>query len=175
MKLKLIRFFFTVYKMPCLEIDTKPFYSKLNEFRSIGRYCDVNIEVQQKSFQCHRIVLATACEYFDSMFGGNFKESLSGHVTLRADITPTAFEQILQCMYTGEIEISDENAYDLLRASDFLELDYIEEICIGFIQKNLPIRNALDIFTFVCATKKESLMKTLSRYIMEHLEEFARD
>ena len=46
---------------------------KLNDFRIEERYFDVIIQCDNKHFKCHRIILALASSFFDTMFSGNFK------------------------------------------------------------------------------------------------------
>ena len=49
-------------------------YSFFNEFRIQDKFYDVIIKVGDRTFHCHRIILASAFKYFRSMFSKNFRE-----------------------------------------------------------------------------------------------------
>ena len=52
------------------------FHKKIINFVDKKQNCDVKIRVQDKTFNCHRVVLASESEYFDAMFGGRFMDSM---------------------------------------------------------------------------------------------------
>ena len=50
-------------------------YKHFNEFRTQGKFYDVAIKIEDRSFLCHRIILASALKYFRRMFSGEFYET----------------------------------------------------------------------------------------------------
>ena len=43
--------------------------------RAVADYTDFKIVCKERTFDVHRVVLGTASEYFDKMFGSSFKVS----------------------------------------------------------------------------------------------------
>lgn len=155
--------------------DISKFYSTLNDFRQSGELCDVCIRVDDKTFQCHRVVIASVSEYFYRMFTGNFKESAISNteITLH-EVDSDAFEEVLNFMYTGTVTITSENAYRLLRTSEYLRLQYIEEVCSVYIENNLPINNILEILVFAWNTRKISLIRIVAEYIAKNFIQISK-
>ncbi len=88
-------------------------------------------QVGEKTFPCHRSVLAATIPYFRSMFSSEMKESRQKQIEIR-DISSAAFEQILSYVYTATLNFTANNVHQLLYAAcilrviaDFLNLrDY---------------------------------------------------
>ncbi|XP_065214020.1 uncharacterized protein LOC135841131 [Planococcus citri] len=120
----------------------KSFFKHLNDLRMESLFCDVKFNVNGTIMPCHRLVLSAVSPYFKTMFNGNFKESNSDTVTIN-DIETLTFEEILKSVYTGSIRFHPGNAYSILKASNLLQLEIIENACISYIMKNAEIINYL--------------------------------
>jgi len=150
------------------------FHSRLQEFLETEEYSDVTVKCENKMFKCHRLALAMASNYFNTMFNGNFRESTARNVVLR-DINASSFKEVLKFIYTGDVSINSTNVFTLLRASEFFELPGMETLCVEFVQKKqLTVENTFDIFAFAITTKKNTLMEIASEYIIEHFGVFSK-
>ena len=94
------------------------FYSKLDEFRNLEKYADYTIVCEQTNFRCHRVALASACPYFDTMFSIEMMEKNVESVTLPG-MSSVTFEEVLRFIYTGTAAINTDNIYSLIVACDF--------------------------------------------------------
>lgn len=158
--------------MSHVQANKELFFYKLHEFFLADKYTDVKILCQDRVFKCHRLVLATTCEYFDVMFSAGYKEKSLEEIRLH-DIDCTTFEEVLRFAYQGDVVINDDNVYSLLCASDMLRLSFIENRCILYLrERNIPADHALEIFLFACATQKHSILSVVSRFIMQNLNRF---
>lgn len=147
----------------------------MDDFLVADRFTDVSIKCQNQVFRCHRLVLAAASEYFDTMFDGRFKESHLEEIPL-PDINCASFKEVLRFAYTGDVVITNNNVFNLLCGSEVLRINFIEGKCVQYlIEKNIPMHDALDIFLFACVTGKKSLIPTVSRFILNHLKYFSKD
>jgi len=147
----------------------------MREYFDVNRFTDVTITCCDRVFKCHRLVLASASQYFDAMFNGSFIESCVNNIVLH-DIEVSAFEQILEFMYGGGISIADHNVHDLLRTSSILGLNVVENRCVHYLlERNVPVDDAIEIFKFGYATQKNSLlMLATSAVILEHVDHICR-
>ncbi|XP_060914172.1 zinc finger and BTB domain-containing protein 39 [Labrus mixtus] len=73
--------------------------SELNLCRQSRQYCDVFLQVGNRTFPAHRAVLACAGSYFRNLFA---RASASSAFSLEF-ISPANFEKVLTFVYTGEI------------------------------------------------------------------------
>ena len=103
----------------------------LNLLRDTKAFCDVTIVIESQEFQAHKVnskckvksyhwniwlskVILTSCSpYFYTMFLSDFGERDKSRVELKG-LDVSSFEVIMKFIYTGELEISIENAQSLI-------------------------------------------------------------
>ena len=84
------------------------------------RYCDVTLKISdEQKILVHRVVLASASRYFDSLFGSKFLEANNDEVELRS-FDGSIMNCLIDFAYTGNICIDAENVYALLHAANCL-------------------------------------------------------
>ena len=169
--------------MTC-EVQTyfSEFHVRLNKFRIDEEFCDLAVQIEDRTFPCHRIVLASASEYFAKMLTGEFKERITGNVKLDS-ISVQIFEEILSYMYSGIININDRNCGELLVVSEYLGLDAVCKSCETYIKRILPMRmayikntiptmdNVFEILQYAENTGKKELSDILVDHISANLSE----
>uniref|UniRef100_A0A4W6C006 Zinc finger and BTB domain containing 39 n=1 Tax=Lates calcarifer TaxID=8187 RepID=A0A4W6C006_LATCA len=78
--------------------------SELNRCRQSRRYCDVFLQVGNRTFAAHRAVLACAGTYFRNLFARASASSTTAAAAFSLEfISPANFEKVLTFVYTGEI------------------------------------------------------------------------
>ncbi|XP_078606381.1 kelch repeat and BTB domain-containing protein 12-like [Branchiostoma floridae x Branchiostoma japonicum] len=117
--------------------------AELGAQRKTGEFVDVVVEVEGRTFPCHRAVLASV-PYFKTMLSCNLAESHSRTVRLQG-IIPNSFSKILDFVYKGEICIGIEDVQDILQAAHMLQFDKILKYCEVFIQENLCTSNCAGV------------------------------
>lgn len=71
-----------------------PALSKLS-----SEFSDCVVVVGSTKFDCHKVILACASEFFNGMLTNEFKESISGEIHLQ-NVTPKIFEKFRKYVYT---------------------------------------------------------------------------
>lgn len=56
---------------------------------------------------------------------------------------------LIDFCYTGNIEITEANVYELIGAASKMEFEHIEQKCQRFLQEKLSVTNCLTIWTLV--------------------------
>ena len=79
--------------------------------RTSTSYTDVNFLVEGQSLPCHKIILASACEYFHELFQGKYKDCSEIPIS---NMTYASLNSIREFIYTGKIEVNIKNIFDLL-------------------------------------------------------------
>ncbi|XP_072018160.1 kelch-like protein 28 [Amphiura filiformis] len=127
------------------------FYSFLKE----DKHCDITINIGGRSFQAHKMVLAAASEYFESMFSGGFVESTKSEVEIDGD--GCAFEKLLEYAYTGKLNLADDTVVptEVLKLACYMQFDKIIAQCSMKLEKDLYDGKVLceDVFTLAVLAK----------------------
>lgn len=79
--------------------------SSLQLLRSEDSFCDVTIKCRNFEMKAHKIVLASATDYFKAMFSNETKEAKNGIVDF-SEMSPEIAKQCIQFIYSGRLEIS---------------------------------------------------------------------
>lgn len=142
-------------------------FSTINQFRLSDLFTDVTIYVDGVSFACHRLILAAASPYFRAMFSYNFRESTEGNVRIQ-DITPWTMKRILEFIYTGHTDITQENLFEMLDASVMLSIKELTDLLIKFLDLQIDIYNCIEIEQLATLYSLENLRRTTLQYIVDH-------
>lgn len=119
--------------------------SGLEKLWTTGDHHDVTIEVGERTFNCHKAVLAAMSDYFDAMFRSSMRESISGHVTF-PEMEPDLFEIVINFLYTGKADINGENAIELLHQASVLQIKSLQRLCEEFLHPHLTMDNCLKVW-----------------------------
>jgi len=98
----------------------------------------MQLKVGGKIFHCHKLILAMKSPYFEqklypsSSSAAAAAPAVSEQIILN-DIRADGFDKVLQFMYTGETELSDENVEQILRAADLMKLTELTTFCVDYL------------------------------------------
>ena len=70
---------------------------------------DVTFIVDGQPFYAHRIMLLASSDTFRAMFDGGYKEREAQHIEI-PNISRPVFEAMMQCIYTGFVEVTSDIA-----------------------------------------------------------------
>ena len=138
---------------PIKETDKQQFcvemMKRLDIQRKNEQFCDVVLEVcngeNQARFKAHRIVLCAASPFFYSALNNDMKESKEGLIRLQ-DTSKVAIEELLDYLYTGDVNVTQHNAFDLLKIADFLVIPSLKDVSSKFIIQTLSSSNCLMVY-----------------------------
>ena len=138
---------------PIKETDMQQFcvemMKRLHIQRKNEQFCDVVLEVyngeDQARFNAHRVVLCAASPFFYSALNNDMKESKEGLIRLE-DTSKGAIEELLEYLYTGHVDVTQHNAFDLLKIADFLVIPSLKEVSSRFIIQTLSSSNCLMVY-----------------------------
>ncbi len=137
-------------------VGIKPSYSNpshaskalegLRALQKSGNFTDVTLVAGDAEVSAHKSVLAACSPYFYAMFTG-FEESRRDRVTL-SQIDPDALATLVDYVYTGQVDVTEENVQMLLTVANILQLDDVRDGCCEFLQSQLHPTNCLGIKAF---------------------------
>ena len=123
--------------------------SKCAQFREQGEFIDVGLKVGEEVFSAHRIVLAASGDYFHAMFAHGMKESNQEVIELKDEsISAAALKIVLDSIYSGDLQVNDENIFEVLVAADHLQVTSAVQQCCDYLQTQFVDQLRFDVQTF---------------------------
>ena len=123
--------------------------SKCAQFRERGEFIDVGLKVGEEVFSAHRIVLAASSDYFHAMFAHGMKESNQEVIELKDEsISAAALKIVLDSIYSGDLQVNDENIFEVLVAADHLQVTSAVQQCCDYLQTQFVDQLRFDVQTF---------------------------
>ena len=117
-------------------------------------------------------MLAASSPYFKASFSNQFQEAISARVTMR-DMSPWIMKRILDYIYTGQLDITVDNAQDYLRIGHMLHYPDIVDVCCELLCEHLHIDNCIGIKEYAGLFGCQALERDAHRYVLEHFVELA--
>ena len=121
---------------------------KCAQFREEGEFVDVHLKVGEELFSAHRIVLAASSDYFHAMFAHGMKESNQEVIELKDEsISAAALKIVLDSIYGGDLQVNDENVFEVLVAADHLQVTSVIQQCCDYLQTQF-VQLRFDVQTY---------------------------
>ncbi|BFF98276.1 kelch repeat and BTB domain-containing protein 4-like [Drosophila madeirensis] len=137
------------------------------------KFSDCLIVVEPETFDCHKVILASASEFFERMFLGDFKESKCGQFIVN-DVKPKTFKYFLEYIYTYNIK--NLNKYnssilmDLLVVGTKWLVASLQSDCVKLLTeraKAMTIGDLLELFQGAHNLDNKSLIDVAKKNLKE--------
>ena len=126
---------------------------RLNIQRKQDYLRDITLVSKDNSkFKAHRNVLSAASPYFDKLLQSNMKENREGIVRFE-EISGSVLEDVLEFIYIGTVEVTQENAEELIAAGNYLIIPGLKTASGRFLEREMSHINCIS--TFYLAEKYE--------------------
>ena len=137
--------------------------SKCAQFREQGEFIDVGLKVSEEVFSAHRIVLAASSNYFHAMFASGMKESNQKVIELKDEgISAAALKIVLDSIYSGDLQVNNENVFEVLIAADHLQVTRIVPQCCNYLQSEfVELRFDVQTYCKICTIAERHGLKDL--------------
>ena len=137
---------------------------RLNIQRKQGHLCDITlITKDDQEFKAHRNILSAASPFFRKLLQSDMKENREGIVRFE-EISGSAMEDVLEFIYTGTVEVTEENAEELVVATNYLLVPNLKTIS-GLIQQQICELNCISAFYFAEKYDCEELLNDSKNFI----------
>ncbi|XP_035280424.1 uncharacterized protein LOC118231072 [Anguilla anguilla] len=134
--------------------------------------CDVELQVEGKTFPAHRVLLAACSEYFRGMFCSGMRESRQDQVELRA-LEGAGFGELLSCCYTGQLCLGWDSVFEKASTALQLQLHPALPLCLYFLRSHLDARSCLDVAAFAEAYGTHDLQEEADDFLLSRFQEVA--
>ena len=158
---------------PITETDEHKFCVEMMKRLDIQRrneqFCDVILEVgsgdDQARFKAHRIVLCAASPFFYNALNSDMKEKKEGVIRLE-ETSKAVMEEVLEYLYTGHVDINENNAFDLIAAADYFLISSLKALCSNAILKRMSLSNCIAVYYLAVKYRCKELEKGASDSIL---------
>ncbi|XP_053395223.1 ectoderm-neural cortex protein 1-like [Mercenaria mercenaria] len=142
-------------------------------------FTDFIVEVGNKSFRCHKVVLASVSDYFKAMFSSGMKETELSKAVLD-DVSPESFDTIIKILYPeGNINPlenpSETDISDLLKLAGRFQMPFLHDICLKYYGRTMAVGNCIMRWKLGEAINCDELSDLGFGFIKENFEEMATD
>ena len=116
-----------------------------DSFRESGYLCDVAIISKDgQRFPAHRLILASASQFFRVMFKGKFVESHEADVTLN-NVDGAVTKMLIEYAYTGKTECPFAFLLSLYEAANYVQFDGLFQACSDWLKRHVDESNCVSM------------------------------
>lgn len=121
-------------------------------------------------FGIHRSVLAAASGFFAALYKPNFADSENKEFTVR-NVDGAALKKIVDCCYSGRIELDDDCVHDIAKMANFMGFAYIERKCVEYLDDSLNWQNCVNYYMLADQLNYQNLRsKSLEMICQEFMD-----
>lgn len=163
--------------MPAID-DVPPSSSKASPYKGWyqpngkNKFFDIALQVDDCTpQQCHKVVLAANCEYFNRMLSSSMQESDAALIKIK-EVDPNLFNKLIQFLYEQQYHFTTiEEAFGLYELAQRFVVPMLEVSCRQFLVKQLSKETVEEIFfaalTFPTPDLKTRVMQWMMSYYLE--------
>ncbi|XP_078618906.1 kelch repeat and BTB domain-containing protein 2-like [Branchiostoma floridae x Branchiostoma japonicum] len=143
---------------------------ELNTMRERAELTDVVLEVEGRSFPCHRAVLALCSPYFHGMFTSGYAEAKQERINIQ-EVSQVAMATILDYAYTGCLQTEPDQVQAVMSAARLLQVDFICHNAAVYMKDHLDVSNCADVLMYADMLANSDLVKASEEYIASRFQQ----
>ena len=166
-----IRFDFAVYDLS-FEVPPSTIVSEFRAMVDNDTLSDVTFLVEGTPVYAHKLMLMRS-SYFHALFLGQMRESQLSTIQIE-QVSHPIFLQVLEYLYTDQLDIPLESAMELFQAADLFCIPRLKTMCEKRMLQSIGIDNAAAIFHAADLHSASALRQKAKKYILSHFEAISK-
>ena len=147
---------------------------RLNIERKQDYLCDITlVSKDNRELKAHRNVLSAASPFFSKLLQSDMKENQEGIVRFE-EISGSVIEDVLQFIYTGTVEVTQENSKELIAAGNYLIIPGLKTASGRFLEREMSHINCISTFYLAEKYDCDELIANSRRFILENIVSVAK-
>ena len=118
-------------------------------------------------------MLSAASPYFDKLLQSNMKENREGIVRFE-EISGSVLEDVLEFIYIGTVEVTQENAEELIAAGNYLIIPGLKTASGRFLEREMSHINCISTFYLAEKYECDELITNSRLFIHENIVSVAK-
>ncbi|XP_078158202.1 BTB/POZ and MATH domain-containing protein 1-like [Carex rostrata] len=147
-------------------------HSQIGELLKSTEKADVTFQVENRSFMCHRLILAARSPVLNAVFFPNMAEVTQKHIKIE-DMSPEVFEALLHFIYTDSIPVCDSEkssailAQHLFVAADRYSIEGLKSLCEDKLCGHISLDSVMTILALAQQHNSLRLKNTCIEFLAE--------
>ncbi|XP_071392261.1 kelch-like protein 9 [Centroberyx affinis] len=139
-------------------------------FRGDKTLCDVLLVPGDSTdtFPVHRVIMASASDYFKAMFTGGMREQEMREIKLHG-VTKTGLKNIIDFIYTSRVSLNMANLQDTLEAANFLQVLPVLGFCNQLLSSEITIDNCVEVERIAADLLLEDVQVNIGEFVSQNL------
>ena len=147
---------------------------RLNIERKQDYLCDITlVSKDNRELRAHRNVLSAASPFFSKLLQSDMQENREGIVRFE-EISGSVIEDVLQFIYTGTVEVTQENSKELIAAGNYLIIPGLKTASGRFLEREMSHINCISTFYLAEKYDCDELITNSRRFIHENIVSVAK-
>ena len=138
-----------------------------NENRNKGFFNDVELLADAECISANQMVLSCYSKYFENIFKTNLYNQQR---CIIENVDKKSLKSIIDYIYTGNVEINNRNALNLLSAADKLKIQDVKMFCLEFLESVITYDSCFHILSAAQAFQSVKLQFKVFLYLNENFE-----
>ena len=141
---------------------------RLNIQRKQDYLCDITLVTNDdRELKAHRNVLSAASPFFCKLLESEMKENREGIIRFE-EISGCVMEDVLEFIYAGTVEVTQENAEELIAAGNYLIIPSLKTVSGRFLQGEMSNTNCISTFYFAEKYDCVELIRNSRKFVHEN-------
>ncbi|KAJ3591830.1 hypothetical protein NHX12_006962 [Muraenolepis orangiensis] len=139
-------------------------------FRGDTTLCDVILVAGDtgETFPVHRVIMASASDYFKAMFTGGMREQEMGEIKLHG-VTRTGLKNVIDFIYTSRVHLDMSNLQDTLEAAHFLQVMPVLGFCNQLLSSEITVDNCVEVERVAVDLLLEDVQGNIGEFVIQNL------
>ena len=147
---------------------------RLNMLRRQDHLCDATLVTKDdKEFKAHRNVLSAASPFFSKLLESDMRENREGIIRFE-EISGVVMEDVLEFIYTGSVEVTQENSKDLIAAANYLLIPGLKKLSGRFLEQQMSKSNCISTCYFAEMYQCDELITNTRKFIHANFTSVAK-
>ena len=126
-------------------------------------FSDITLVCGDQTFDCHKVILSSGCEYFRELLAENDLNLLD-----LSEVQAHVIQQVLFFIYTGACDITSDGIKDFLDITTKWKIPSLLRLCFKFMRENCTIRYAGVFYSLLRQYQDQPTREVVSYFIREH-------
>ncbi|XP_064167375.1 kelch-like protein 9 [Anguilla rostrata] len=144
-------------------------------FRSNESLCDVTLVPGDSSavFPVHRVIMASASDYFKAMFTGGMREQEQKVIKLHG-VSETGLRNIIDFIYSSRVSLSLGCLQDTLEAASFLQVLPVLDFCKELLRHEVTIENCVEVGRIASDLLLEEVQTYINKFVCQNFSQLVK-
>ncbi|KAK2896363.1 hypothetical protein Q8A67_010851 [Cirrhinus molitorella] len=159
----------------CISTEvTDPVYAPnllegLSHMRQDSFLCDLTVATKSKSFDVHKIVMASCSEYIQNMLR---KDPSLKKIEL-SDLSPVGLATVITYAYSGKLTLSLYTIGSTISAAMLLQIHSLVKMCSDFLMREISVENCMYVVNIADTYNLKETKEAAQKFMRENFIEFS--